>query len=189
MYSKAGGVCTSRNEEHSRKASCPIRRSLLERLSCSKCEQRAKVDPQIAVRSVRERSTRCSRLQLSQAAGPTKLKSHGQSKWSIPDPRKHPSGTYRVQFAGLASVFSKQTCLSALTSFKSVRSNLSLWGKLIGCVFSSAYLRKRAAFLKHAASKLPAPWNRVPLEVHSNVERRRHVGRQLWSAGLTIWSR
>ena len=49
------------------------------------------------------------------------------------------------------------------TSFKSVRSNLSLWGKLIGCVFSSAYLRKRAAFLKHAASKLPAPWN----EYHS----------------------
>ena len=62
IYSKAGGVCTSRNEEHSKKASCPIRRSLLERLSCSKCEQCAKVDPKIAVRSVRERSTRCSRL-------------------------------------------------------------------------------------------------------------------------------
>ena len=87
---------------------------LLERLSCSKCEQCAKVDPIIAVRSVRERSTRCNRLQFSQAAGPTKLKSDGRSNWAIPDPRKQLSGVQRVRFAGSTSVLSKLTCRSAL---------------------------------------------------------------------------
>ena len=56
-YSTAGGACTSRSDEQFKKASCPMRRSLLARLSRSSCEQCAKVDPKISLISVRERST------------------------------------------------------------------------------------------------------------------------------------
>ena len=47
IYSKVGGVRTSRSKVHLKKASRPILRNLLERLSCCKCKQSAKVDPKI----------------------------------------------------------------------------------------------------------------------------------------------
>ena len=65
----AAKKCTSR----------PIRRSFLARLSCSNCAQCAKVDPRISLRAVLERSTRCNRLQFSQAAGPIQVKSGGRA--------------------------------------------------------------------------------------------------------------
>lgn len=86
---------------------------------CSKCEQCAKVDPHIAVISVPKRSTLCNRLQFSHVAGPTKLKSAVNSKCSMPDPRKHPSGIYRVQFKVWASVCSKlPECKTTLESMR-----------------------------------------------------------------------
>ena len=73
-----GGGCTSRSEVHFRKASRPILRSFLARLRCCNCEQCAKVDPKISLIPVRERSTSCSRVQCSQAAGPIHVKSGGR---------------------------------------------------------------------------------------------------------------
>lgn len=88
---------TSCSEEQSRKASLPMRRNLRGKHICSKCEQCEKVDPHMVVISVPKRSTLCNLLQFSHAIGPTKLKSAGNSKCSMPDPQKLPSGIYRVQ--------------------------------------------------------------------------------------------
>ena len=57
VFNRAGGTCTLRSQCISKKASRPMRGSLLARLSRSNCEQCAKVDPKISLRSVRERST------------------------------------------------------------------------------------------------------------------------------------
>ena len=95
-------MCTSCSEEHSRKASLPMRRSFRGNHICFRCEQCEKVDPHIAVISVPTKSTICNRLQFSHAMGPTKLKSAANFSCSIPDPQKLPSGGYRVQFEALA---------------------------------------------------------------------------------------
>ena len=159
-------MCTSRNEMHFRKASRPIRRSLLARLSCSKCEQCAKADPKISLRSARERSTRCNRLQFSQAAGPIQVKSGGRSNRTIPTPRKHPSSLSLLE-ANLPQ---------CAASFKGTRRDLSLRSKLISYVLSGSYLGQRAAFLKNTASKLLAAWGKDGSE-HSFVERHHLAGR------------
>ena len=114
IYSKAGGVCTSRSEVHFRKASRPILRSLLERLSCCKCEQCAKVDPKISLISVRERSTNCTRAQRSQTAGPIQVKYDGRESETIPASKKQHSGRHRVRLVGSCSVFLKLSCRNAV---------------------------------------------------------------------------
>ena len=118
IYSKAGGVCTSRSEVHFRKASRPILRSLLERLSCCKCEQCAKVDPKISLISVRKRSTNCSRVQRSQAAGPIQVKFDGRESETIPASKKQHSGRHRVRLVGSCSVFQNLVVATQCTSQK-----------------------------------------------------------------------
>ena len=113
-YSRAGGACTSRSDAQFKKASRPMRRSLMARLSCSNCEQCAKVDPKISLITARERSTVCSRLQSSHAAGPIQLKSAGRCNETIPASRKQHSGRQRFKFAGSYSVFSKLRSRKAL---------------------------------------------------------------------------
>ena len=113
-YNKAGGACTSLSDVQFRKASRPMRLTLLARLSRSSCEQWAKVDPKISLTSVRERSTDCNRLQSSHAAGPIQLKSAGRCNDTIPASRKQHSGRQRYKFAGSYSVCSKLRCRKAL---------------------------------------------------------------------------
>ena len=107
IYSKVDGVHTSRSEVHLRKASRPILRNLLDRLSCCRCKQCAKVDPNISLISVRERSTNWSCRQRSQAAGPIHVKSGGRESETIPASKKQHSGRHLVKFVGSYSVFSK----------------------------------------------------------------------------------
>ena len=96
-----------------------------------------RLTPQMAVKSVRERSTLCSRLQFSHAAGPKKLKSAGKSNCSMPDPRKHPSGTQGMQFQGSGSFFSKLICRSA-RHFSKARGETCAFGASWFAVSSAA---------------------------------------------------
>ena len=99
--------CRPLSEAQWRNASCSIRLNLLERLSVCSCEQCAKVDPRISTMSARDRSTIWSRLQRSQAAGPTHVKSGGRESETMPASKKQHSGKLRSGLVGSCSVLSK----------------------------------------------------------------------------------
>ena len=112
-YNKVGGVRTSRSEVHLRKASRSILRNLLERLSCCRCKQCAKVDPNISLTSVRERST--LKLQTALAG----CRSNPREVWwqgerDDPGLQETALGQASRQICGSYSVCSKLRCRNAV---------------------------------------------------------------------------
>ena len=109
-----GGVCSSPNDVQFRRASRPMRLTVLASRICCSCEQCAKVPPKISLISVCEMSTDRNCLQCSHAAGPIQLKSAGKNNDSIPASKKQPSGMERYRLVGSYSVLSKLSCCKEL---------------------------------------------------------------------------
>ena len=96
-----GGMQTSWSKVLLRKASCSMICKFWGRLSCSTCEQHAKVEPKSSMTHFWDKSTVCSCWQLMHAAVPILLKSDGRKSATMSASRKQQSGKFRFGFVGL----------------------------------------------------------------------------------------